>query len=90
VQNYALGFTVTFPVLDLPSLRAREAAQSATIRSETARAEQIAVDLRAQWNRAVAGLEGARRIAVNTPVEVAAARSATSHRAVPGGAGQHR
>jgi outer membrane protein len=76
VQNYALGFTVTFPVLDLPSLRAREAAQSATIRSETARAEQIAVDLRAQWNRAVAGLEGARRIAVNTPVEVAAARSA--------------
>ncbi len=77
VQDYALGFTVTFPVLDLPSLRAREAAQSAHIRSQTARAEQIAVDLRAQWNRAVAGLDGARRIAVNTPVEVAAARSAT-------------
>jgi outer membrane protein len=75
VQDYALGFTVTFPALDLPSLRAREAAQSATIRSQTARAEQIAVDLRAQWNRAVAGLDGARRIAVNTPVEVAAARS---------------
>jgi outer membrane protein TolC len=77
VQDYALGFTVTFPILDLPSLRAREAAQSANIRSETARAEQIAVDLRAQWNRAVAGLDGARRIAENTPVEVSAARSAT-------------
>jgi outer membrane protein len=77
VQDYALGFTVTFPVLDLPALRAREAAQSANIRSQTARADQIAVDLRAQWNRAVAGLDGARRIAVNTPVEVAAARSAT-------------
>jgi outer membrane protein len=77
VQDYALGFTVTFPALDLPSLRAREAAQSANIRSQTARAEQIAVDLRAQWNRAVAGLDGARRIAVNTPVEVSAARSAT-------------
>jgi outer membrane protein len=25
-QNYALGFTVTFPILDLPALRAREAA----------------------------------------------------------------
>jgi outer membrane protein TolC len=77
VQDFALGLTVTFPVLDLPSLRAREAAQSANIRSQTARAAQIAVDLRAQWNRAVAGLEGARRIAGNTPVEVSAARSAT-------------
>jgi outer membrane protein TolC len=77
VQDFALGITVSFPVLDLPALRAREAAQSATIRAQTARAEQIAVDLRAQWNRAVAGLNGARRIAMNTPVEVTAARNAT-------------
>ncbi len=76
VQNFALGFTVTFPVLDLPALGAREAAQSATIRSEAARSEQIAVDLRAQWNRAVATLNGARRIAINTPVQVSAARTA--------------
>jgi outer membrane protein len=76
VQNYALGFNVTFPLLDLPALRAREAAQSATIRSQSARSEQIAVDLRAQWNRAVATLNGARRIAANTPVQVFAARAA--------------
>ena len=76
-QNYALAFSVTFPIMDLPALRAREAAQSATIRSEAARAQQIAVDLRAQWNRAVAALGGARRIAANTPVQVAAARAAT-------------
>jgi outer membrane protein TolC len=75
-QNYALGFSVTFPVLDLPSLHAREAAQSATIRSQAARSEQIAVDLRAQWNRAAATLNGARRIAANTPVQVSAARAA--------------
>ena len=75
-QNYALGFSVTFPIFDLPSLRAREAAQSATIRSQTARSEQIAVDLRAQWNRAVATLNGARRIAANTPVQVSAAQAA--------------
>jgi outer membrane protein len=75
-QNYALGFTVTFPVSDLPSLRARQAEQSATIRSQSARSEQIAVDLRAQWNRAVATLNGARRVAANTPVEVSAARTA--------------
>jgi outer membrane protein TolC len=41
-----------------------------------ARSDQLIVDLRAQWNRAVAGLAGARRIAANTPVQVSAARSA--------------
>jgi outer membrane protein len=76
VQDYALGFSVTFPVLDLPALRAREAAQSATIKSQAARSQQIAVDLRAQWNRAVAILNGARRIAANTPVQVSAASAA--------------
>ncbi len=76
-QNYALGVTVTFPVADLPAIRAREAAQAATIRSQQARAAQIATDLRAQWNRAVAMLSGARRIAANTPMQVSAARNAT-------------
>ncbi len=77
VQDYALGFSVSFPILDLPALHAREAAQNATIRSQTARSEQIAVDLRAQWNRAVATLNGARRIAANTPVQVASAQAAS-------------
>lgn len=76
VQNYALGFSMTFAVLDLPALRAREAAQSATVRAQQAKSGQIAVDLRAQWNRAVATLSGARRIAANTPVAVAAAHTA--------------
>jgi outer membrane protein TolC len=76
VQNFALGFSVTFPVLDGPSIHAREAEQNAIIRSQTARNEQIAVDLRAQWNRAVATLNGARNIAANTPTQVSAARAA--------------
>jgi outer membrane protein TolC len=76
-QNYALGFTVTFPVSDLPSIRAREAAQTATARAQQARAAQIATDLRAQWNRAVALFNGARRIAANTPIQASAARIAT-------------
>jgi outer membrane protein TolC len=75
-QNYALGFSVTFPILDLPALRAREAGESATIRSQEARSAQIAVDLHAQWNRAVAVFQGARRIAANTPTQVSAARAA--------------
>ncbi len=77
VQNSALGFTVTFPVFDLPAIRAREAGQSAAIRAETARMRQIAADLTAQWNRAIATLGGARNVAANTPVQVAAARTAT-------------
>lgn len=77
VQDYALGFSVTFPVFDLASIRAREAAQSATLRAQAARSEQIATDLRAQWNAAVAALHGSRQVAANTPVQVAAARTAT-------------
>lgn len=76
VQNYALGFTVTFPIMDFAALRAREAEQSAIIRSESARAEQLAVELKTQWTQAVAMLSGARRIAANTPVQVSAARAA--------------
>lgn len=76
IQNYALGFTVDFSALDIAALRAREEAQSATIRAQKAREQQIATDLRAQWNRAVAGLLGARSVAGNTPTQVAAARAA--------------
>ncbi|HMC62864.1 MAG TPA: TolC family protein, partial [Candidatus Solibacter sp.] len=75
VQNFALGFSVAFPVFDRAAIRAREAAQSAVVRAQTARSQQIAVDLRAQWNRAVANAQGARRIASNTPVQVSAAQA---------------
>ena len=80
-QNYGLGFTVTFPVFDFASIRAKEAGQSAAIRAETARYQQIAVDLKARWNAAVANLNGARRVAANTPVQVTAARAATDQAA---------
>jgi len=76
VQDYALGLTVTFPIMDRASIRAREAEQSATIRAETARVAQIATDLRAQWNRAAAILDSARQVAANTPVELMSARAA--------------
>jgi len=76
-QNYALGFSVTFPVFDFAALRARQAGQSAAIRAEAARSQQIAVELMARWNASVANLEGARAVAANTPVQVSAARAAT-------------
>jgi outer membrane protein TolC len=64
--NGALGFSVTFPIFDFASIRA-----------QTAVADQIAVELRAQWNRAAANYAGARRIAANTPIQVKAARDAS-------------
>lgn len=77
VQNYAVGFSVTFPVMDLAAIRAREAAQSANIRAQTARSEQIVTELRARWNVALAQLRGARGVAENTPVQISAARAAS-------------
>ncbi len=77
IQDSALGFTVSFSAFDLASIRAKEAGQSATVRAEEARLRQIATDLTAQWNRAVATLGGARNVAANTPIQVSAARAAT-------------
>lgn len=77
-QNYALGITVNFAVLDYPAIEARKAAQSATIRAQNARAQQIAVDLKAEWNAAVATVRGARRIAANAPIQISAARATVS------------
>jgi outer membrane protein TolC len=76
-QNYAVGFSVTFPIFDFKSIGARKAGQSAAIRVETARNDQITSDLTARWNTAVATLEGARRIAANTPIQVSAAEQAS-------------
>jgi outer membrane protein len=69
-QNYALGLSVTFPVFDFASIHARERGQTATLRAETARYRQFTTDLIAQWNTAIANLEGARKVAANTPTQV--------------------
>lgn len=77
VQNFAFGFTVAFPIMDYASLRAKESAQSAAIRAQMARTEQVVTELKARWNVALAQLRGARAVAENTPVQVSAARDAT-------------
>lgn len=76
VQDFAVGFSITFPLMDLAATRAREAVQSANIRAQTARSEQIVIELKTQWNIALAQLRGAREVALNTPVQVASARTA--------------
>jgi outer membrane protein TolC len=50
--------------------------QSANLRAQEAQYQLILTKLRAQFNAAMAALAGARRVAANTPVEVASARTA--------------
>ncbi len=76
VQNYGLGLTVTFPMMDRFSIREQEAMQSANIRAGQAQYDVVATNLRSQFNAALATLTGARRVAANTPVEVSSARTA--------------
>jgi outer membrane protein TolC len=75
--NAAVGFSVSFPIMELASIRAREAQKSADIRAESARSELIATELRAQWTRAIAAYNGAVHVAANTPIQVKAAQAAT-------------
>jgi len=76
VQNWAIGLTVTFPALDLPSIHAREQVQLHQERAAAAQYKQILQDLEMQFEQAQARLQGARRVAQNTPIELDAARAA--------------
>jgi len=75
VQNWGVGFTATFPLFDLPAIRAREAALSANIRAESSRYDLVLAELTGKVNAAKASLEGARRVAGNTPIQVEAAQA---------------
>ena len=76
VQNYGVGLTVTFPVMDKFAIREQEAMESANIRAGQAQYSVITTNLQAQFEIALATLSGARRVAANTPVEVSSARAA--------------
>lgn len=73
--NVAAGFSVNFPLMALPSIHAQEAQETALARSAAASYRQVLADLQAQSNAAQATLAQARRIAAETPKEVADART---------------
>jgi len=75
-SNWAAGFTVTFPAFDIFSIRAQKQIAAANERAERARYDQTLDDLTGQLRQAQASLEGARRVAENTPIELRAARDA--------------
>ncbi|HEY7390426.1 MAG TPA: TolC family protein [Bryobacteraceae bacterium] len=75
-QNYAFGLTVTFPVMDRYAVQAQEAQETANLHADQAQYQVITENLESQFRTAQANLAGARRVANNTPVQVAAARAA--------------
>jgi outer membrane protein len=73
--NWAAGVQVTFAAFDYFSLREQQKVQQANIEAEHARYDQSLSDVSAAMEQARATLAGARRIAANTPVELAAAQT---------------
>ena len=69
------GHSGYVPSFRITSLRAQKKVQEANIRAEQARYQQTLDDLSAQVQQAQAQLAGAQQIALNTPVELAAARA---------------
>ncbi len=76
IQNWGLGFTVTFPVFDIAGIRARKSAENARLDAERGRYEQTLIDLKSRRDQAVAAYEGAVQVSQTTPVATAAARAA--------------
>ena len=74
-SNWAAGLTVTFPVFDIFSIRSKKAVEVANERAEEARYDQALQDLTGQLRKAQASLDGARKVAENTPIELEAART---------------
>lgn len=75
IHNWGAGFTVQFPTMDLPSIRARKEIETHKERAEQARYEQVLRDLNGRLEKSKAMLEGARRVARQTPVQLEAARA---------------
>lgn len=78
VPNWAVGVSVTFPVLDVFPARARERVERQNEAAERARYDQVVQNLTTQEARARALTDAAVEIARNTPLERQAATDAES------------
>jgi outer membrane protein TolC len=73
--NWAVGLSVTFPLFDIFSIKSKKSVEVANERAEEARYDQALQDLTGQLRKAQASLDGARKVAENTPLELDAART---------------
>jgi outer membrane protein len=73
-SNWAVGLTATFPLFDVFSLRERTRIEAQNERAERATYDRVVQELSAQVAQARAEMDGARRVAENTPIQLQAAR----------------
>jgi outer membrane protein TolC len=74
VFNWAVALQVTFPAFQIFTIHEQKKQQQAQVLSTQAAYQQALGNLSTQERQARAMLQGAQRVAANTPVEVAAAR----------------
>jgi outer membrane protein TolC len=72
--NWAFGVTATFPLFDWFALRERRRIEAHNERAESSTYDRIVQDLESRTAKARAEMEGARRVAENTPIQLNAAR----------------
>jgi outer membrane protein TolC len=72
--NWAGAVQVSFPAFDIFTIHREKQVQADNVRAEQMRYQQTMDDLSVQVEQAQATLDGARQVAQNTPIEVAAAR----------------
>jgi outer membrane protein TolC len=73
-SNWATGVTATFPLFDWFSVREQTRIEAQNERAELATYDRIVQELSSQSEQARAEMDGARRIAENTPIQLASAR----------------
>jgi outer membrane protein len=73
--NWAGGVTLTFPLFDFISIGDRRRIEQENERAERATYDRVVQELGAQTEQARAEMEGARRVAENTPIQLRSARA---------------
>lgn len=73
-SNWGVGVNITLPIFDFASLREEKRIEAFKEQAETARYDVIMQQLAAQVERARAAVDGTRRVAETTPIQLEAAR----------------
>jgi outer membrane protein TolC len=82
VFNWGAGVQVSFAAFDFFNIRDQKRVQDANVLAEHARYNQSVSDVKAALEKAQATLIGARQLAANTPIELAAAQASEQQQQV--------
>jgi outer membrane protein TolC len=82
VFNWGAGVQVSFAAFDFFNIRDQKRVQDANVLAEHARYNQSVSDVNAALEKAQATLIGARQLAANTPIELAAAQASEQQQQV--------